>query len=297
MFELRRLRLLYEFSTRGTLAAVAEALAYSPSTVSQQLAVLEREAGVPLMEADGRRVRLTPAGHTLARHAKQMLDLDEQVRSSLSHGSPHPTTVRLAAIHTSVHPLVTSALTVLARNRPDIRVNVTVEPPEPALFELSVRAYDMVIAEQYEGVTRPHDASLDRVAIGRDPLRLGVPLTDTAASLADVRDRPWVMEPPGTASRQWATQQCRAAGFEPDVRFEVADPQIHVQLIADHHAVGLLPGIVGAGRDLPVRLVDLEGSPHRELFTATRTSTSARDALQALRAALAEAFAGLGGSE
>lgn len=295
MFELRRLRLLYELSTRGTLGAVADALSYSPSTVSQQLAVLEKEAGVPLMEADGRRVRLTPQGATLARHAKAMLDLDEQARVSLAARAPQPTTVRLAAIHTSVHPLVSSALSALEASHTDLRVNVTVEPPERALAELAARTYDMVIAEQYADVTRAHDTSLARASMGADPLRLALPVADDATTLAACHDRHWVMEPPGTASRQWATQQCRAAGFEPDVRFEVADPQIHMQLIADGHAVGFLPGLVGGRHTLPVRLVELPDSPHRELFTATRHASAGRDDLAAVHAALADAFTRLSG--
>ena len=60
--ELRRLRVLVELSRLGTMSAVAQATGYGTSAVSQQLAALEREAGVPLLEADGRRVRLTPAG-------------------------------------------------------------------------------------------------------------------------------------------------------------------------------------------------------------------------------------------
>ena len=80
MFELRRLRLLHELSLRGTLAAVADALSYSPSTISQQLAQLERDAGIALLVPDGRRVRLTEQGAALAAHAARALDADEAVR-------------------------------------------------------------------------------------------------------------------------------------------------------------------------------------------------------------------------
>ena len=73
MLELRRLRLLLELRTRGTITAVAEALDYGPSTVSEQLAELEREAGVPLLERAGRNVRLTEAGRVLAQHAEGLL--------------------------------------------------------------------------------------------------------------------------------------------------------------------------------------------------------------------------------
>src|ERR1044072_2854913 len=67
MFDLHRLRLLRELSQRGTLAAVARALNYSPSSVSQQLSLLETEVGVPLLEPVGRRVKLTPQAEILVR--------------------------------------------------------------------------------------------------------------------------------------------------------------------------------------------------------------------------------------
>ena len=62
MLDLYRLRLLRELHRRGTITAVAQALSFSPSAISQQLATLERETGVRLLEPAGRRVRLTPAG-------------------------------------------------------------------------------------------------------------------------------------------------------------------------------------------------------------------------------------------
>ncbi|MGB4135374.1 MAG: LysR family transcriptional regulator, partial [Microbacterium sp.] len=96
MFELRRLRLLHELALRGTIAEVAASLSYSPSTVSQQLAILEREAGVSLLEPDGRRVRLTAQGRRLADHAARALELDEAARAALSTEPLEP--VRLAAM-------------------------------------------------------------------------------------------------------------------------------------------------------------------------------------------------------
>src|ERR671939_390146 len=73
MLDLRRLRLLRELSERGTIAAVADALQFTPSAVSQQLAMLEREAGVPLLERAGRGVRLTDPGRVLVEHADALL--------------------------------------------------------------------------------------------------------------------------------------------------------------------------------------------------------------------------------
>ena len=75
MLDLRRLRLLRELHERGTVAAVADALQFTPSAVSQQLAVLEREAGVPLLEKAGRGLRLTDPALVLVAHAEALLEL------------------------------------------------------------------------------------------------------------------------------------------------------------------------------------------------------------------------------
>ncbi|MGG8409005.1 LysR family transcriptional regulator, partial [Streptomyces sp. 12297] len=88
MLDVRRLRLLRELALRGTIAAVAEALAFTPSAVSQQLSALEREAGLPLLERTGRRVRLTPAGENLVRHADAVLQRLEQAAAELA-GARH----------------------------------------------------------------------------------------------------------------------------------------------------------------------------------------------------------------
>src|SRR4051794_39317056 len=84
MLDLRRLRLLHELRRLGTVSAVADALSYSPSTVSQQLRVLEREAGTPLFEPAGRRVRLTDAAIVLAEHADVLLAGAERAQADLA---------------------------------------------------------------------------------------------------------------------------------------------------------------------------------------------------------------------
>ena len=288
-FETRRLQLLHEFRLRGTVTAVAEALAYSPSSVSHQLSVLAREAGVPLLEPDGRRLRLTVHGEALADHARQVLDLEEMVRGSFETAGP--AVVRAGIFQSAAHAILPRALTALAASHPELRLESAEVPPEEGLFELAARGFDLVIAEQYPGHTREHHADLARDEIGRDAIRIATPPRDRAGDLAALRDRPWVMEPVGTASRQWAVQQCRAAGFDPDVRFEAADLTTHVRLIAAGHAVGLLPGLVWSDTPVPVRLVDLVGAPQREIFVASRTASAARPATTTVREALRAAFA------
>ncbi|MFD5215355.1 LysR family transcriptional regulator [Microbacterium sp. NPDC058345] len=290
MFELRRLRLLHELSLRGTIAEVAASLSYSPSTVSQQLALLEREAGVALLEPDGRRVRLTPQGRMLAEHAARALDLDERARAALTaHTGWQP--VRLAAMPTAAETIVPAALTLLAERAPELRVELAELAPEESLFELWARRFDLVIAEQYPGYTRERRDGVVHELLGDDPIRIALPSLEPPTPLAQLRDHAWVMEPEGTAARQWAVQQCRAAGFEPDVRFDAADLTAHVRLIAAGHAVGMLPDLIWGDEPSPLTVADLPGSPVREVFTAVRAASRDDEAVELVRAALADAFA------
>lgn len=295
MLDLRRLSLLREVHRRGSLHAVARALSYSPSTISQQLSLLEREAGVPLLERTGRGVQFTPQGELLVAGASRLLDDMERLEASLVPSTEQVTgTVRLAVFQSAALGIVPRALSLLAEEHPGLRLEITQREPESALDEVWAREFDLVIAEEYPAHAAPRRRELDRVPLGRDALRLGAPLAEPRhriRSLGDAADRPWVMEPRGTASRHWAEQTCRRAGFEPDVRFETADLQAHIRLIEAGHAVALLPDLVWAGRAPTVELITLDGDPHRTLFTATRTAAATRPAIVAVRALLARALA------
>src|SRR5687767_11232013 len=115
MLDVRRLRLLRELHARGTIAAVADALQYTPSAVSQQLAVLEREAGVPLLERVGRGVRLTDAGRRLVEHADAVLARLEAAEAELAEGTEVRGRVRVASFQTAARALVAPAFIELAQ--------------------------------------------------------------------------------------------------------------------------------------------------------------------------------------
>ncbi|MGO4692446.1 LysR substrate-binding domain-containing protein [Glaciibacter sp. 2TAF33] len=317
MLDVRRLRLLRELKIRGTLAGVADALAYSPSAVSQQLALLEKEVGVELLQKVGRRVQLTAQAEILVEHTSHLLDrlevAEAEVTASLTTVSG---TVRVAVFQSAAHAVIPQALTILGEEFPELRVEVTEREPEAGLFEVAARDFDLVIAEQYPGHTRAHLPGLDRVNLATDALRLAVPPASAALdavargavdlggataslaglasgleSLADTAGLPWVMEPEGTASRQWATQLCRSAGFEPDVRFQTADLVAHIRLIQSGNAVGILPDLVWSGEQPTVRLLDLAGEPHRTIFSAARLASAGRPGVVAVRDALSRAVA------
>ena len=296
MLDVRRLRLLRELKIRGTLAGVAEALAYSPSAVSQQLALLEKEAGVVLLKKVGRRVQLTPQAEILVEHTTHLLERLELAEADLRASTTTVSgTVRVAVFQSAALAVIPRALTFLAEDFPALRVEVTEREPERGLFEVAARDFDLVLAEQYPGHTRAHWPDLDRVNLATDALRLAVPPEKStrdrakqkhAATLEETAELPWVMEPVGTASREWATQLCRSAGFEPDVRFETADLIAHIRLIESGNAVGILPDLVWAGRMPAVQLHDLPGTPHRTLFSAARRSSAQRPGVVAVRGAL-----------
>lgn len=294
MLDVRKLRLLRELHVRGTVTGVAEALSYAPSSVSQQLSALERESGVVLLEKVGRRVQLTAQAQILVRHTGDILDLLDRAEAELTASiTTVAGVVRVAVFQSAAHAIIPRALTTLAAEYPELRIEVTEREPEQGLFEVSARDFDLVIAEQYPGTTRGLRADLDRIELASDAIHLASSADPdarvTATSLAGAASLPWVMEPQGTAARTWAVQLCRAAGFEPDVRYETADLIAHIRLIRSGNAVGILPDLVWAGETPSVRLTDLPGAPRRTVFTSARRSSADRPGVVACRDALARA--------
>lgn len=289
VLDLKRLSLLRELQLRGTIAEVARFLSYSPSSVSQQLSILETEIGVPLLVKSGRRVRLTAAAELLVEHTTGLLERVELLESELAgFGRSASGTVRLAVFQSAALGIIPRALTLLAIEHPSLRVEITQREPESALAAVWAREFDLVIAEQYPGHAAPRSEELDREPLCRDMIRLGAP-SAAVHELRDARDLAWVMEPRGTASRHWAEQTCRLAGFEPDVRFETADLQAHISLVESGHAAALLPDLVWGAREPTIRVVELEGRPRREVFTSARRSGSTSAAISACRDVLARA--------
>ncbi|WP_018654132.1 LysR substrate-binding domain-containing protein [Actinomadura flavalba] len=288
MLDVRKLHLLRELKHRGTLAAVAEALSFSPSTISQQLSVLEREAGVPLLEPVGRRVRLTPQAEILVAHTEAILARLERAEADLAASLDDLRgTLRVAAFQTAALALVPNALSLLRAAHPGLRVEVVQAEPEAALPALLARDVDVAVTEEYPGTPPPRPGGVEYAELCRDAIRLAHPPgADPSATLAATADRPWVMEPRGSAARAWATALCREAGFEPDVRFESPDLLLHLRLVEEGHATALLPDLLWTGPP-PVPLTDVRRE--RVLSTAHRRGGGAHPAVRAFHAAVSRA--------
>ena len=176
MLSPRRLAVLREFAGRGTIAAAAEALAFTPSAVSQQLAQLQREAGVELFRKVGRRLELTDAGRTLAVRAGELLARVEEIEAELAAQSADVRgTVRVAAFQTAAQALAVPALDRLAAAHPRLRVELAEVEAEESLPLLARGGLDVAIAEEYEHAPRPRLPRLHRVELEPDELLLALP--------------------------------------------------------------------------------------------------------------------------
>ena len=291
MLELRRLRLLRELHRLGTISAVAEALRYSPSAVSQQLATLEREAGTRLLEPSGRRVRLTPQAELLVEHAEILLAQMERTEAALAATVTSTVGVlRVAAFQSAVLALLPPTLIRLHRQHPSLRVEITQQEPEDALPALIAGDFDIVIGEEYPGHPLPQPIQTDRQDLSRDELYLVIPdiwaSGSAADDLAEMATRPFVMEPPGTPARAWATAVCRQAGFEPDVPHNSPDLQTHLRLAQTGLAAALLPGLSSACQASGVLTRCLPGHPTRLLFASMRRGAGDHPTINAFLTAI-----------
>ena len=302
MLDVRRLRLLRELSERRTVTAVAHALSYTPSAVSQQLAALERDAGVQLLERVGRGVQLTEAGHRLVVHADAVLAQLEAAEADLEQVSGRVTgSLRIATFQTAAHALVLPAMRPLASRHPELRTQVIQAEAEDALPALRLGDVDVVIAEEYDHAPRQRDPALDYRDLCRDGLEFAVPETHHAArqasiSFADLAGDEWAGGELGTAWHDMLVRACRSiGGYEPDVRHHVDDVRLILSLVGATDAVGLVPRMGWSGEEPGVVLLPLtEGPLNRRVFTAVRRGTGDRPAQRAVRDALAEQARALG---
>jgi len=301
MLDVHRLRLLRELDRRGTLAAVARALSYSPSAVSQQLSQLEAEAGVTLLEPAGRGVRLTPLARILVTHTEAILERLEEAESELRAAQTEVRgSLRVASFQSVLFALIPSVLTRLAERHPGLRVEITHEQAVPAFEGLLAHDFDLVLGEDFPGFALPPVTGTRTQLLANDELFLVLPsrgpyAVDTAAAkpfrLADLAGVPWILDPPGTGPGDWARGACREAGFEPDVRYVGSDLVFEILLAERGHAAAVIPGLLLSAVPRPdASIVRIPGRPHRRLTTGIRAGAADQPAIRALRAALRRAI-------
>lgn len=298
MFDARRLLILRELEARGTVTAVARVLHYSPSAVSRQLAVLEEEMGTALLEAKGRRVQLTSAGEALVRRAGPILEQMERAESEVSELAVASQELsgryRIAAFQTVMSDAIPSTLERLARLHPRLQVETCQLEPEEAISALVAHEIDLALEEEYPSRPGPHRADVTRRRLLSDDMVLAVPQAWPQRALPDLADLPWVMEPDGSAAREWAMSVCRAVGFEPEVRHVSDDMLVQLNLVQRGHAAALVPELAFPHRRTGVVVEQLPDLPRRAVFSVVRAGGGGHPACTAFHEAFEHAVDELG---
>jgi DNA-binding transcriptional LysR family regulator len=287
MLDVRRLRLLRELALRGTIAAVAEALAFSPSAVSQQLGVLEREAGVALLERTGRRVTLTPAAVTLVEHAEVILERLERASADLADRRTGPSgPVRIGVFPTATRTVALAALAVLGQRHPGL---------EPRLFEIDPAAVgealrigdlDLALVHDYDFLPSLNEPGITTTG----PLFTEVMLLATTTqepTLTGCADAPWITATPATRCHDMTLRACHAAGYAPTVRHRIDDFATVLALVAAGQGVAIVPEL--AADDPPPQVVLTPLPIHRRTTVACRAGALHHPAITATTSALRHA--------
>ena len=298
MLELRRLRLLRELHDRGTVAAVADALQFTPSAVSQQLAMLERDAGVRLLERAGRGVRLTDAALVLVGHAEGLLERAALAEADLAAAAG---TVagrgRIAGFESVGLKLALPAMEALAREAPALRCEFLELEPEEALPALALGDVDLVLGDEWQHQPRRLPPGVERHELMEDRVRILLPARHPAARrhpdavpLSELATDPWTTGHAGLGWDEMTRRTCQElGGFDPDVRHRTNDATISLAVVAHGLAVGMLPDLPLPARHPGVQRRDIAERPvSRAIFAATRTTDAARPSTQAILAAVRE---------
>jgi DNA-binding transcriptional LysR family regulator len=297
MLDVRRMRVLREVAVRGSFSAAAEALSFTQSAVSQQIAALEREAGTVLVQRNARGVRLTEAGEALVRHAEAILarlgeaEAELEAIAGLRGGR-----LRLAAFESAAATLMPMAIAAFRAAHPGVELSLIMAEPddsEPLLksgdLDLIV-GFDSRIRAEVDGVARQHLFS--------DPMFLVVPAEHPLARkrnlrLADAADEAWIAGATNCECNRLISRACAVAGFEPRIAFETDDytamqgfvaAGVGVSLIAELGLASVRDDIVvrGLGRDAPIRevyaatLVDSHRTPATQAMLDTLTDVASR---------------------
>jgi DNA-binding transcriptional LysR family regulator len=245
------------------MRAVAETHGLTTSTVSQQIAALSREVGASLVEPDGRRVRLTPAGRRLADHAVTILAAVDAARADLDPVAEPAGTLRVGGFATAVRGSLLPVLAALEESHPAVRVLVSEHEPLEAFALLAADDLDLALTYDYNLAPAPLDRTLAAVPLWTTAWGLGVPAaTEHASPVADVAawaGHDWIVNSRNTADERAVRTLASLAGFTPRIAHRIDSLDLVEDLVVAGLGVGLLPAARPTGPG--VRLLELREPP------------------------------------
>lgn len=277
--------MLRELADHGTVAAVAQVLSMTPSAVSQQLKILQREAGVPLIEPEGRRVRLTDAGQVLVGHADAVLAALDRARSEMDAYRSTPRGTVSVSFFPSGAAMLLAPLVIRAAERGvhvlgrDIDVPASRAPAQLADF-------DVVVVHRDERDPASWGPRFEAEELLREPLDVVVPAGHCLAGrgrvrLADLADERWIGVEGGLMVDDVLNSIATLSGVQPRITQRINDFRVVEELVQVGTGIALMPRYVRLTRDL-VRLPITDIPVARRVEAVTRTGASTRPAVNAV---------------
>ncbi len=276
MLDVKRMRVLREVAAKGSFSAAAESLAYTQSAISQQIAALERETGMVLVERGARGVRLTDAGRVLVDHADVILarltdaEAELEAIAGLRAGR-----LRLVSFPTAGAAIMPPSIARFREEHPG--VEVTLEPREPREGLDCLRAGECDIALTVEAGFEPNeDPGLERLHLLDDPMYVCLPADHRLAGrsslrLGDLADESWILGSTGACpDGPILIRACQAAGFEPRLGFTCDDYTAIQGFIAAGVGVSFIPdlALVAVRDDVVIRRL-VGRAPVRQVVAVT----------------------------
>lgn len=295
MLNVTRLRMLREVAARGTIAAAAEALFMTPSAVSQQMSVLEREAGTPILERRGRGVGLTDAGLRLVANTERILADIERAEADLVAASRGVVGhVRVSAFPTGARALLVPALPGLRERYPNLRVSMVDLEPEESLPALKAADLDVVVAYEWGLLPRLRDAGIEREELFTEPVYLALPADHRLAGggpvkLLDLVDEEWIVGRDSTSMLDLVVAATRRQGYEPRTDFHSMDFQVILAAVGAGLGVALVPVLALIGRYPNVEITNIgDLELDRTIWASIRRGSSENPGIAAVLDALRE---------
>lgn len=280
MYDVRQLRVLREVAARGSFSAAADALDYTQSAVSKQIAALERDAGAPLIERAVRPLRLTPSGAALAAHAEVVLGRMAAARDELAAiAGLRSGELRLATFASAGPSIVVPAVAAFHAAHPQVRLRLIEAGPDEAIAMLRAGELDVAVIHHYPAPAQdpPHPPDLSCTSLREDAFALVLPTGHRLARkrrvpVASLASEAFLFprsgEGHGGTYDRLMRGACAAAGFEPHVLFEINDCQTVQAFVAAGLGIAVLPRLALDPVNPGVAVRELTAAPSRRVLAA-----------------------------
>jgi DNA-binding transcriptional LysR family regulator len=293
MLDVRRLRVLREVIARGSFSAAAESLHLSQSAVSQQIAVLEREVGIPLLERTTDGPKLTAAGEALVEHGDAVIcRLEEAERELAQIAGLEGGRLRLASFPTASATLMTRALSLFRQRFPKVELLFSEDEPEDSFPALKRGDFDLAVVFDYPAFPLDFARDVEAEMIFEEPMRVALPPGHPLAAAKSVRiedlaEEDWLCGALPSSCREQILGLCREAGFEPRISFQSEDYEVIKGFVAGGLGVTILPELAGGHPGIELRPVRGR-KPVRRVWAVTRESESRSPAAEQMLGILRE---------